>query len=202
VAHPAGATRELFASERSGVITHIWFTIAADSGNHLKEIVIRIYWMARPSPAWKCGGRFVRVEPWTIFHLSGAFLNCSSVKGLNCYFAMPFRRSARITAPMKARTAWRLSIPTSTTRSCRAARRSALLPRAVSASCTESAVDQRLEAQRRRRQAEESRRKENYVFAETRGGPPDGVTLGVLQNQDYWMGEGDEMIFVTTRASR
>jgi hypothetical protein len=23
-----------------------------------------------------------------------------------------------------------------------------------------------------------------------------GVTLGVLQNQDYWMGEGDEMIFV------
>ena len=23
-----------------------------------------------------------------------------------------------------------------------------------------------------------------------------GVTLGVLQNQDYWMGEGDEMVFV------
>ena len=26
-----------------------------------------------------------------------AFLNCSSVKALNSYFAMPFRKSARIT---------------------------------------------------------------------------------------------------------
>jgi hypothetical protein len=27
-----------------------------------------------------------------------AYLNCSSIKALNCYFAMPFRRSALITA--------------------------------------------------------------------------------------------------------
>jgi hypothetical protein len=37
----------------------------------------------------------------------------------------------------------------------------------------------------------------NYIFAETRGsGHLMGVTLGVLQNEDGWWGEGDEMIFV------
>src|ERR1039458_8344133 len=46
-----GATRELFASEGPGVITHIWFTIAADSSNHLKEIVIRIYWDGHAKPS-------------------------------------------------------------------------------------------------------------------------------------------------------
>jgi len=40
-----GATQELFRSDGPGVVTHIWFTISAQSANHLKEIVIR---------AWKC----------------------------------------------------------------------------------------------------------------------------------------------------
>jgi len=43
--------------------------------------------------------------------------------------------------------------------------------------------------------------KNNYVFCETRGaGHLMGVTLGVLQNHDDWMGEGDDMIFVDDEA--
>jgi hypothetical protein len=39
--------------------------------------------------------------------------------------------------------------------------------------------------------------KDNYVYVEARGrGHLMGVTLGVLQNTDGWMGEGDDMIFV------
>jgi hypothetical protein len=39
--------------------------------------------------------------------------------------------------------------------------------------------------------------KNNYVYCETRGrGHLMGVTLGVLQNNESWMGEGDDMIFV------
>jgi hypothetical protein len=39
--------------------------------------------------------------------------------------------------------------------------------------------------------------KNNYVYAETRGrGHLMGVTLGVLQNQEHWMGEGDDMIYI------
>src|SRR5215831_21387828 len=33
-----GATQELFSSNGPGIITHLWFTIAAESPNHLKEI--------------------------------------------------------------------------------------------------------------------------------------------------------------------
>src|ERR1035438_6165510 len=40
---PPGATQELFSSDGPGIITHIWFTIAAESPNHLKEVVIRGY---------------------------------------------------------------------------------------------------------------------------------------------------------------
>ena len=39
--------------------------------------------------------------------------------------------------------------------------------------------------------------KNNHVFCEARGrGHLMGVTLGVLQNGEGWMGEGDDMIFV------
>jgi hypothetical protein len=37
--------------------------------------------------------------------------------------------------------------------------------------------------------------RQNKVFTEARGRLPD-VALGVLQNQDFWVGEGDEMIFL------
>jgi len=37
----------------------------------------------------------------------------------------------------------------------------------------------------------------NHVYCETRGrGHLMGVTLGVVQNSEYWMGEGDDMIFI------
>ena len=43
--------------------------------------------------------------------------------------------------------------------------------------------------------------KHNHVFMEARGrGHLMGVTLGVLQNADNWMGEGDDMIFVDDEA--
>ena len=39
---PAGGTKEVFNASGPGVITHIWFTIAAESSHHLKEIILRI----------------------------------------------------------------------------------------------------------------------------------------------------------------
>src|SRR5215510_14791049 len=47
----AGAVREVFAQEGPGVITHIWFTIAARSGDHLKELVLRGYWDGSTKPS-------------------------------------------------------------------------------------------------------------------------------------------------------
>ena len=36
-----GGTQEVFRADGPGAITHIWFTIAARSANHLREIVLR-----------------------------------------------------------------------------------------------------------------------------------------------------------------
>src|SRR5271163_223743 len=38
-----GEALTVFESSRPGTITHVWFTIAARSDNHLKELILRAY---------------------------------------------------------------------------------------------------------------------------------------------------------------
>src|SRR5579864_5688419 len=105
-----GATQEVFNSSGPGVITHIWFTIAADSDHHLKEIVLRAYWDGNTKPSIEVPvGDFFGLNLGQYFVYQSAFLNCSSIKALNSYFAMPFHKSARLTATGEA------LVPTSVT---------------------------------------------------------------------------------------
>ncbi len=91
-----GGTLEVFQASGPGVITHVWFTIATESANHLKELVLRVYWEGNPKPSVEAPvGDFFGLNLGQYFVYQSAFLNCSSIKALNCYFAMPFRRSAR-----------------------------------------------------------------------------------------------------------
>ena len=194
-----GETLEVFSSQGPGVITHIWFTIAAQSGDHLKEIVLRMYWdgNAKPSVETPVGDFFgLNLGQYNIYQ--SAFLNCSPIRALNSYFAMPFRRSARITVTNEGR------LPVNSYYSN------------IDYQLVPSLPDDVLYFHAQYRQAQPCRAvtndwknngdanrlknpagQENYVYAETRGrGHLMGVTLGVLQNQEFWMGEGDEMIFI------
>ena len=93
-----GGDLTVFEAEGPGSITHIWFTIAAKSSNHLKELVIRAYWdgSAKPSVEAPIGDFFgLNVGEYAIYE--SAFLACSPGKSLNCYFAMPYRKSGKIT---------------------------------------------------------------------------------------------------------
>src|SRR5262249_39733793 len=45
-----GQTLDLGKIEGHGRITHIWFTIAAESTDHLRELVFRIYWDGADRP--------------------------------------------------------------------------------------------------------------------------------------------------------
>ncbi len=93
-----GQTLEVFQSTGPGIVTHIWFTISAQSARHLKELVLRMYWEGNSKPSVETPvGDFFGLNLGDYFLYQSAFLNCSSVKALNCYFAMPFRRAARIT---------------------------------------------------------------------------------------------------------
>jgi len=185
-----GQSLNVFEGDGPGIITHIWFTINAHSAHHLKELVFRIFWNGNSRPSVEVPiGDFFGLNLGDYFLYQSAFLNCSSIKALNCYFAMPFRRSARISITNEG------PHPVDSFYSN------------IDYQLVPSLPDEALYFHAQYRQAVPNRAvkdadknldgKHNYVFFETQGrGQAMGVTLGVVQNTDGWFGEGDEMIFI------
>jgi hypothetical protein len=186
-----GATLEVFNANGPGVITHIWFTIAAQS-DHLKELVLRGYWdgNGRSSVEAPIGDFFgLNLGAYQVYQ--SEYLACSPGRSLNCYFAMPYKRSARFTVTNEGAGAVGsfysnidyLSVPQLPD--------DALYFHAQyrqNAPCVPvTGPNPKLNPDG----------KMNYVYMETRGrGHLMGVTLGVLQNANGWWGEGDDMIFI------
>ncbi len=187
-----GGTLTVFDAQGPGVVSHIWFTIAARSSNHLKELVVRAYWDGneKPSVETPVGDFFgLNVGQYVIYE--SAFLACSPGKSLNSYFALPYRKAARITITNEGKdevAAFYSNIDYQVLADLpqdvlyfHAQYRQSAPCQAVRSSGPEINLDG----------------KSNYVFGETRGsGHLMGVTLGVQQNGENWFGEGDEMIFI------
>jgi hypothetical protein len=186
-----GATQELFNAQGPGVISHLWFTIAAESRDHLKEIVLRAYWDGKDKPSIEAPiGDFFGLNLGQYFVYESAFLNCSSVKALNCYLPMPFVRSARLTATNEGKVPVRSFYSNIDYQSVPALPDDVMYFHAQYRQQTPNAP---VVAPDKKNLGG----KENYVYVETKGrGHLMGVTLGVLQNSENWMGEGDDMIFV------
>jgi Protein of unknown function (DUF2961) len=186
-----GQTLNVFESDGPGIITHIWFTINSRSQRHLKELVLRIFWDGNSRPSVEVPlGDFFGLTLGDYFLYQSAFLNCSSIKALNCYFAMPFKRSARISVTNEGTThpvdSFYSNIDYQLVRELPP---NALYFHAQYRQATPNKamkdVDKNLDG------------RNNYVFFETQGsGQAMGVALGVVQNADNWFGEGDEMIFI------
>jgi hypothetical protein len=199
----AGGTQELFSDSGAGVITHIWFTIAAQSMHHLKELVLRMYWdgRAKPSVETPVGDFFgLNLGDYVIYESN--FLACSPGRSLNCYFAMPYRTSARMTVTNEGSAdvgAFYSNIDYLNTPSLPsdALYFHAQYRQAAPNSATTDDWKDNGDANR----LKNPDGKQNYVYGEARGrGHLMGVTLGVLQNQEHWMGEGDDMIFIDDEA--
>ena len=194
----SGATLEVFRATGPAVITHIWFTIASESANHLKELVLRMYWEGTEKPSVETPvGDFFGLNLGQYFVYQSAFLNCSSIKALNCYFVMPFRRSALITVTNEG------SLPVDAFYSN------------IDFQLVPTLSEDALYFHAQYRQATPNRAvtfapgqrelnldgAHNYTFLEARGaGQVMGVTLGVAQNKEGWFGEGDEMIFIDNQS--
>jgi hypothetical protein len=189
-----GQSHEVFKSDGPGVITHIWFTIAAQSGDHLKELVLRMFWEGNEKPSVETPvGDFFGLNLGQYFIYQSAFLNCSSVKALNSYFAMPFRKSARITITNEGQK------PVNSFYSNIDYKLVSSLPEDIAYFHAEYRQATPNQAHQYPSSKDEINLdgKNNYTFVETRGkGHLMGVTLGVAQNSENWFGEGDEMIFV------
>jgi len=96
---PAGGTLELGTLEGPGVIRHIWFTPYGGGPKFPRAFVLRIYWDGNPEPAVEAPlGDFFAVG-----HGEQRLVNSLPVsvtsdrRAYNCYWPMPFARSARIT---------------------------------------------------------------------------------------------------------
>ena len=188
----AGKSLDVFQDDGPGVISHIWFTIAARSNDHLKELVLRAYWdgNAKPSVEAPVGDFFgCNLNTYQIYE--SEYLKCSPGKSLNSYFAMPYKRAARLTVTNEGKqdvgsfysNIDYLKVPRlpEDTLYFHAQYRQSAPCVPVKSEGQKINLDGRM----------------NHVYLETRGrGHLMGVTLGVLQNANGWWGEGDEMIFV------
>jgi hypothetical protein len=185
-----GATQVLFNSPGPGLITHIWFTISAQSRMHLKELVLRAYWEGNSKPSVEAPvGDFFGLNLGEYQIYQSAYLACSPGRSLNCYFSMPFRRSARMTVTNEGKQDVGAFYSNIDYMLAPSLPDDALYFHAQYRQCTPCVANTQARLN--------PDGKDNYVYVETRGrGHLMGVTLGVLINADGWMGEGDDMIFV------
>jgi hypothetical protein len=186
-----GATLEIFKEDQPGVITHIWFTIAAQTTYHLKELVLRAFWDGNSKPSVEAPiGDFFGLNLGSYQIYESEYLACSPGRSLNCYFAMPYR-SARLTVTNEGKAEVRAFYSNIDYQTVSALPQDSLYFHA----------QYRQNAPNVATTGDDSKTNPtgrlNHVYAESRGrGHLMGVTIGILQNAEGWWGEGDDMTFI------
>ncbi|WP_348268119.1 DUF2961 domain-containing protein [Edaphobacter paludis] len=197
-----GATYTVLDTDGPGVISHIWFTISDSEPYHLKRIVLRIYWDGETTPSVEAPiGDFFGLGLGTYHNWQSEMLSVGSVKALNSYFPMPYRHHARITVTNEGKQ-----------------QIGSLYYNIDYRTEPHPLPEGTLYFHAQYRQAQPNHGwtdkwdnngtplvndkanldgKDNYVWLDAKGhGQYVGVTMSVLQNQDSWWGEGDDMFFI------
>jgi hypothetical protein len=188
-----GATLELGRIEGRGRITHMWFTINSKSADHLRELVLRIYWDKSEKPAVECPlGDFYGLGFGKYVEYKSAPISIGGIKALNCYWPMPFAKGARLTMTNEGSQRvdscyfnidYRLDAPPS----------ASVRRRARSAAADEPISYFHIQY----RQAFPVPKGEDYLILQTEGhGHHVGTFLSVLANSDGWWGEGNDKFYV------
>ncbi len=93
-----GETLTVLDDAGPGMISHVWFTIASDDPNHLKALVLRMYWDGETSPSVETPvGDFFGLGLGQYYLYQSLPLSVGGDKALNSFFPMPFQKHARIT---------------------------------------------------------------------------------------------------------
>ena len=174
-----GETLPLGQIEGAGRITHMWFTIASRSPDHLRELVLRL-------PGWRQqaghrvpAGRFLRSGLRPLCRVPQCSHRYRCRQGFNCYWPMPFAKGARLTMTNEGK---------------------------EPVDCCYFNIDYRLDDQPARdiryfhtqyRQAFPTPKGKDYLILETTGkGHFVGTFLSVMANSDGWWGEGNDKFYV------
>ncbi|MGH9621086.1 MAG: glycoside hydrolase family 172 protein [Bryobacteraceae bacterium] len=195
-----GATLTVLDVDGPGTIAHIWFTIADREPYHLKKLVLRMYWDGETNPSVEAPiGDFFGLGLGYYHRWQSEPLSVGSDKSLNCFFPMPFRHHARITVTNEGKDrvdAFYYNIDYRTY--------SHPLPKNTiyfHAEYHQAQPNHGLANNWKNNGDVNGMKnlygKNNYVWMEAKGhGQYVGVTMSVLQNQDFWWGEGDDMFFI------
>ena len=196
-----GETRTIGEVEGPGIIKHIWITIASNESDHLKKILLRIYWDGEESPSVEAPiGDFFGLGLGKYNLYESRFLSVGSQRALNSYFPMPFQKSAKIAVTNQGEQAisafyynidWEKHrlLPENTAYFHAQYRQQ--VPTDGWTDDWESNGDEKINSR------QNTTGKGNYVILEARGeGHYVGVTHSIIQNQGDWWGEGDEMIYI------
>jgi len=198
----AGDTLTLLDEPGPGIITHIWVTIASPENHHLKKLVLRMYWDNETTPSVETPiGDFFGLGLGEYFLYRSIPLAVGSDQALNSFFRMPFQHQSKITVTNEGRKAvsnfyynidyqaYAKPLPSDTIYFHAQYRQAAPAHGWDNhwTSNEDPAVDGKKNLDGR----------DNYVWLEAAGrGHFVGVTMSVLQNQDGWWGEGDDMFFI------
>jgi len=196
-----GKTATLLDITGAGVVTHLWFTINSPDPMHLKNLVLRAWWDGEANPSIESPiGDFFGLGLGEYYTYQSALVAVAPIKALNAYFKMPFASAARLTVTNEG---------TIRTDDLYFAIDYVTLPQLPSdlgrfhAQYHQAAPCKGWTDNWTNEYAPDINGKKNlngegnYVFLEATGrGHFVGVTHAVLQNQDQWFGEGDDMIFI------
>ncbi len=204
---PAGDTLTLLDDSGPGMITHIWITLTDDNPDNLKALVLRMYWDGETNPSVEAPlGDFFGLGLGEYFLYHSIPLAVGPDRALNCFFTMPFNKSARITLTNESdhqvhaiffNVDYQIySHPlASNMLYFHAQYRQATPTKGVTNQWKSN--DDPVADDRKNPTGDD-----NYVWMEARGrGQFVGVTMSVLQNQDDWWGEGDDMFFIDGSAT-
>jgi hypothetical protein len=198
----SGDTITLLDDSGPGIITHIWVTIASPEQYHLKKLVLRMYWDGEASPSVEAPiGDFFGLGLGEYFQYESTPLSVASDKALNSFFPMPFRKHARITVTNEGSEgveAFYFNIDYQAWHKDLAADTMYFHAQYRQATPTRGWTNQWESNDAPAVNAKKNLDGENnYIWMEATGqGHFVGVTMSILQNQDGWWGEGDDMFFV------
>jgi hypothetical protein len=197
-----GETLTLLDENGPGLISHVWVTIASDDPNHLKGLVLRMYWDGEATPSVEAPiGDFFGLGLGDYHLYQSQPLSVGADKALNSFFPMPFQKHARITVTNEG-----------------AQKTDAFYFNIDYRAYSKPLPADQLYFHAQYRQAASAHGwtnqwhsngdaivndkknlngEGNYVWMEATGrGHFVGVTMSILQNQNDWWGEGDDMFFV------
>ena len=199
---PPGETLTVLDTDGPGEISHLWFTIASAERYHLKRIVMRIYWDGEETPSVEAPiGDFFGLGLGYYVPWQSSVLSVGSEKSLNCFFPMPYQRHARITLTNEGKRIVKALY-------YNVDYRTEAMPLAPGTLYFHAQYRQAQPARgwsnkwSKNSQPVVNKRanltgQDNYVWFEAKGaGQYAGVTMSILQNQDDWWGEGDDMFFI------